>query len=327
MPTKIEITTKSVLLIVLIFVVGWLLVQVRDILVLLFVSFIVMSALKPLVDRVDQLRLPRFLAILAVYAIVISVIVGFGTAIVPPLVSQTVRLTTNLPRYFTQAAPFININQDTIISQIAPIGQNVARVTIGIFSNIVTFFTIAVFAFYFLLEHRNLRHFLDAFVGDELGDRIVIVVKTAEAQLGAWIRGELLLALIIGLASYLGLTLLGISYALPLALIAGVLEVIPIIGPIISAIPAVLVALTVSPGLALAVVALYFIIQQLENNLIVPGVMQKAVGVPPLASLLALMIGGRLGGIVGIILAVPILLVVKTIIQEFVSTTPKSTAK
>ena len=103
---------------------------------------------------------------------------------------------------------------------------------------------------------------------------------------------------------------------MPLALVAGVLEMVPIIGPIISAIPAVLVALTISPGLALTVAALYFIIQQLENNLIVPSVMQKAVGIPPLVTLLALMVGGRLGGTVGIILAVPILLAVETVLRE-----------
>ena len=96
-----------------------------------------------------------------------------------------------------------------------------------------------------------------------------------------------------------------------------ILEIIPIIGPIISAVPSVLVALTVSPGLALAVIALYIIVQQLENNLIVPAVMRQAVGLPPLASLLALMIGGRLAGTIGIVLAVPMLLVIQTLIQEF----------
>ena len=185
------------------------------------------------------------------------------------------------------------------------------------FSNILTVFTIAVFTFYFLLERNNLRKFLDIFVGDDLGDRLVIVVKDIEERLGAWVRGQLLLALIIGLASYLGLFILGISYVLPLALIAGILEMVPIIGPIISAIPAIIVALTVSPGLALAVAALYIIIQQLENNLIVPTVMHKVLGMPPLAILLALMVGGRLGGVVGIILAVPVLLVIQTVVGEF----------
>ena len=154
-------------------------------------------------------------------------------------------------------------------------------------------------------------------MGDDLGDRLVIVVKDIEERLGAWVRGQLLLALIIGLASYLGLFILGISYVLPLALIAGILEMVPIIGPIISAIPAIIVALTVSPGLALAVAALYIIIQQLENNLIVPTVMHKVLGMPPLAILLALMVGGRLGGVVGIILAVPVLLVIQTVVGEF----------
>lgn len=319
MPNRFEITTKTILYLVLIVAGGWLLIQIRDVLGLLFIAFIITSALRSGVDWMEKVGVPRILGVITLYAVLVGTIIGFGTVVLPPLVAETIRLGTNLPQYLAQLSPYVNTNIDSLIQQIAPIGQNVAKVTIGVFNNILTFFTVAVFAYYFLLEHKHLRQFLDMFVGDDIGDRVVVIIRKIEGRLGAWVRGEVILMLIVGLATYLGLTVLGVNYALPLALIAGLLEIVPIIGPIISAIPAVLVALTVSPGLGLAVVALYLIVQQLENNIIVPNVMQKAVGLPPMASLLALLIGGRLAGTVGIILAVPMLLVLQTVVQEFTS--------
>lgn len=315
MPQKLEISTRAILYFLGILVGGWLLLQIKDILFLLFIAFILMAALRPAVDSLDR-RLPRILSVLFIYVVIISLLVGFGSIIFPPLVSETGKFVTNLPDLFSTIATRFSLNLDTSIQQFAPIGQNVARFTLGIFSNILNIFTVAILTFYLLLERKNLRHLLNDFVGEETGSRVRTSIRLTEERLGAWVRGEIILMLIIGLGTYIGLTLLQMPYTLPLALIAGILEVVPIIGPIIAAVPSVLVALTVSPGLALAVVALYIIVQQLENNLIVPMVLRKAVGLPPLASLIALMIGGRLAGTMGIILAVPVLLVIQTLVQE-----------
>ncbi len=324
MPNRLEIAPKTLLWVGAIAISGWLLYLIRDILALLFVSYILMTALKPLVEWIVKMRLPRFLAILITYILIVSIFVGFGRMILPPLVNETGHFFNALPNFVNQLAPYASIDINTLIQQVAPIGQNVLRLTLGVFANIITIFTVAVFTFYFLLEHNHLENTLNTFIGEEWSKRTIRVLAKIEERLGAWVRGQMLLALIIGVFSYIGLLLLGINYALPLALIAGILEVVPIIGPIISGVPAVLVALTISPGLALGVVGLYFLIQQVENNILVPAVMRKAVGVAPLASLLALMVGGRLGGILGIILSVPILLVVQTLFAELLyKNTPK----
>ena len=126
------------------------------------------------------------------------------------------------------------------------------------------------------------------------------------------------MSVIIGLLSYIGLTVLGIPYALPLSLIAGVLEVIPVIGPIISAIPAILIAVVFSPFLGLGVAALYFVIQQLENHLIVPQVMKRAVGLNPLVVILAIAIGSKLLGLAGALLAVTLAVVGQIIVTEII---------
>lgn len=319
MPSRFEITTKTIIYFFLVLAGGWLVFQIKDILVLLFVSFIFMSALRPGVDALEKKRMPRVLAALLLYILVIGLLVIFGSMILPPLVSESVKLVANVPAQLETLSPFVDVRPDALLEQVAPITRNIAQLTIGVFSNLVTVFTVAVLTFYFLMEHKQLHHFLDMFVGEEIGKNIAHIVHKIEERLGAWVRGQLLLMLIIGLGTFLGLTILGVPYTLALAILAGLLEVVPFIGPIISAVPAVLVALTVSPTLAFAVIALYFLIQQLENNLIVPSVMQRAVGIPPLASLLALMIGGRLAGTIGIVLAVPMLLILQTGLEYFLN--------
>jgi predicted PurR-regulated permease PerM len=142
------------------------------------------------------------------------------------------------------------------------------------------------------------------------------IVRKAEEKLGGWLRGQLALSLIIGLAAYILLSALNIPYALPLAVLAGIMEVVPVIGPIVSAIPAILIAYISAPFSAIWVALGYFVIQQLENHLVVPQVMKYSVGLNPLVVILAVAIGGRLLGISGALLAVPITVVVQIIIEE-----------
>ena len=129
-------------------------------------------------------------------------------------------------------------------------------------------------------------------------------------------RGQLILMLIIGIVSYIGLIFLGVEFAVPLAFLAGLLEVIPTIGPTLSAVPAVIIASGTSPVLALATAALYFVIQQLENQLIVPRVMSKAVGLSPLVVIFALMVGFKIAGIAGAVLSVPAVLLVEILYRD-----------
>lgn len=316
MPAKIEISPKTILIISSLVIGVWLLGQIRDILFLLFISFIIMASLRPVVDRLVRLKVPRILAILLIYVLLIVLVGVYGTFIIPPLVYETVRFINNIPQYLEPITPYISIDFNTVVQQIAPLGQNVARATLGLFSNILAVFAVIVFSFYLLLERDSLSKALEVLVGKSLANRINRVLDKSESRMGAWVRGQLILALVIGQMTFIGLTLLKVNFALPLSLIAGVLEIVPIIGPNIAAIPAILVALTMSPGHVLVIILLYLVIQQLENNFIVPIVMKKTVGMTPLISLLALMIGGRLGGILGVVLSIPTLLVAQTIIQE-----------
>lgn len=276
-----------------------------------------MSALKPWVDSLEKWRIPRMVSALTIYVFFIAGIASLLTALLPPLVSQTIHLSDNLPRYINEFVPFAAIDPQALTQQVAPLGENLLKVTLGVFNNIVGVLTIFVISFYLIMERGNLDMQLETFLGEEGAKRFLVVIKKIEERLGSWVRGQFTLGIIIGVSTFIGLQLLGLPYVLPLSIIAGVLEIVPTIGPIISAVPAILVALTVSPLYALAIAALYFVIQQAENNLVVPYVMKQAVGLPPLVTLLSILVGAKLGGIGGAVLAVPLVVTIETVFSEY----------
>lgn len=319
MMQKVEISHRTIIFILLLLLGLWFLFLIRDILFLIFISFILMSALRPLVDFFARFRLPRFLTILGIYGFVFGFLGVSFASTVPALISQSAKLITDLPIFIEKILPYWNIDARSLANQIAPISENIVKVTVGIFSNIITTLTVLVITFYFLLEHKNSETVLSNFLGEKTGKQALLIVREIEKRLGAWVTGEFFLMFIIGLFCYAGLSFLKVEFALPLAIIAGVLEIVPTIGPILSAVPAVLVALATSPMLALFVIALYFLVQQFENNLIVPLVMKRSLGFSPLVTILSLMIGGRLAGFVGAVLAVPIVLVLQVLLRTFLT--------
>lgn len=320
MPTKIEISHRTIIFTLLLLATIWAVFQITDILFLLFISFILMSALRPLVEGLEKMRLPRILAIFILYGLVFGGL-GIGVAsMIPSLASQSGKLFAQFPEFLARVFPYISSDVRSLMQQVAPVGENLLRVTVGVFSNIVSVLTVMTFTFYFLLERRNLKDMLAGLLGEKTGDKVFLILSQIEKRLGSWVLGELCLMVFIGLLSYGGLYFLRVEYALPLAIFAGLLEIVPTIGPTVSAIPAILVAFGSSPVLAVSVAALYIIVQQVENNLLVPVVMKQSVGLSPVLTILALMIGGRFGGITGAVLAVPILLAIQVIVGALTTT-------
>ena len=314
---KIEISLRTVLATLAILAGIWLILQIRDILFLLFIAFLLMTALYPMVALLERIKIPRLLAIIIVYAVIFGVVGVFVISSIPSLITQTTRFVEEMPGVVSKVLPYWNINITTLVQQLAPIGQNIVQFTVGIFSNIFTTFTVLVFTFYFLLERRHIKKIISDTFGETIAARAIRVLQAIELRLGAWVRGELILMVSIGLFVYIGLTILHVDFALPIAIVSGLMEIIPNIGPIISAIPAVLIGLSISPVVALSVIVLYIIVHQVEGNIVVPIVMKQSVGLSPLVSILALMIGGRLAGMTGAVLAVPVLLVCQVLIKYF----------
>ena len=240
---------------------------------------------------------------------------GFSlAAIVPPLVEQTTRLVTVTPELLNKLG-LNEIEPTVIIRELSSIPSNVFRVALSAVGNIIVVFTVLVFTFYLLLERKNLKHHLTIAFGSNGEEKAEIFVDKVERRLGQWVRGQLFSMSLVGVLCYLGLRLLGIEFALPLAILAGLFEIIPNMGPIVSAIPAMIIALATAPSLALGVAALYFVVQQLQAQVITPSVMHQAIGFNPLVTMITLMAGYTLGGVGGAILGIPIILVLQLVLE------------
>lgn len=329
-PIKIEISHRTILFTLLILAGSYVLFRISDILILLFIAFMVSVAMGPLVAWLHRHHLPKNLAITLAYLVMIGSLVAIIAAIIPPLVTETANLINQIPIPQSLADDIKHWNIDaatlnTIASQLNSIPN-----VLGFIGSTVTFFTVlvtmTVMSFYFLKERQHLhKNLVWLFGANQTEKQAEKFVDRIDAQIGGWVRGELFLMLIVGVLTYGGLLLLNVNYALPLAIIAGLLEILPNIGPTISAIPAIIIAfLTGSPTMAVAVTALYILIQQLENSLIVPFVMKRAVGINPIATIIIILVGYRLGGVGGAALAIPLFLTAKVILAEYIRLRPKA---
>lgn len=320
-----EITSRTILFTVGLILFLFFLWNITDLFINLFIAFILMSSLKPLVDWLEQNRIPRALSSILVLLVSMGLIMTLLYLALPPLLSQTIgffvylsrELMTLLQRLDTQLTPRDILDQIPAFSQQLPNLTNIVyRTLYAFFGNILNIISVFFFTLYFLLGINKLEELAGRFLNRRQSEFFMETLRSVEKQLGAWMRAEFMLMLLIGLMSYVGLSILNVRYALPLAVIAGILEIFPIIGPTLSLIPAFFVAATSSWVLGLAVIGLYILIQQLENNLVVPLVMKKAVGIPPLAVLISVYIGQRLAGIYGIVLAVPLVATLVIIAKE-----------
>jgi len=323
MSSEIRITTKTVLVVVLLALAGWLVFQLRAVLLILSAALLLALALDPSVEWLGKRGIPRGAAVFLVFLTLGSLFLGFGALGVSPLIEQTGRFFQQLPELLSSSvqisgAPgFLRQFGEALAKQLAGLSSDVLRITWGAFSGALSIISVLVLSVYILLDFENLKRLLLSLLRRVDHEAAVDIINEIEAKLGAWFRGQLLLMLCIGVMTFVGLLILGVGYTLPLALIAGFLEIVPTLGPIAATIPAAIVGFATSPLTGLGVIALFILIQQLENNLIVPRVTQKAVGFNPLVTLIVLLIGGKLFGFAGVVLAVPTTLVVVTLLRYF----------
>lgn len=318
MPQKIEISAKTIVFTVVFLILLQVLWINRELIYALFLAFIFMSALKPAVIFLSSKKIPRPLAIIVVFVGFFSLLSLVLSLILPPLITESFAFFKNLPDIISKNIPYLSsyFNSNAFNSYLPNIGQNIVGVVSGLLSNIFFIVSVFFFTFYFLLDENLIKNLLKNFFSDKHAEEIMNTIAIIQTRMGSWVWAEFLLMVAIGGMTYLGLTLLGVRYALPLAIIAGLLEVLPLIGPIISAVPAFLVGISTSWFMGFSVLALFFIIQQIENNAMVPLIMKKTVGINPLLTLIALTTGAKLGGLIGAFIAIPLALLCETILAH-----------
>ena len=231
-----------------------------------------MSALRPAVIFLSNYKVPRTLSIILVYLVFVSFFITLISLIVPPIVIETSVLLRSLPGILEDLSPQLSKYVD--FSDLTRFVPNVTNNILGfigsVFSNTLFIVTTLFFGFYFLLEENLLDKFLKQYFHESTVKRVTSVLGKAEKRMSSWFWGELTLMTVVGVLTFIGLKIIGMKYALPLAVLAGLLEVVPNIGPVMSSIPAIILGFSNSAFGGFAAMTLYIIVQQLENNLIVP---------------------------------------------------------
>ena len=315
----INISTSTIFRVILILLGLVFLFVIRDIVLILFISIIIAAAVNEPVSWMQRKRVPRLLGVVFLYLLLFLILAGLTTLILPPLAQQVRDLGGNFPELVSktgialeewwgeyQGADQLKNIFGNFSDKISQLAQNVFSGIVNLFGGIFSALVILVISFYLSLKENGMKKFVLSFTPSEHQHYVSGLIDRIYVKIGGWLRGQLLLMLIIGILTYIGLLILGVEYALVLAILAGVLEIIPYLGPALWAIPAFILAFLKSPILAVWVLVLYVVIQQLENYVVAPQVMKKTVGLNPITIIIVMMIGIKLAGILGIILSVPL---------------------
>lgn len=298
-------------------------IAARNVLFLLFVSVLLASALEPIVGWLrEHIRRGRVATILVVYLAFFVVMIGLAFIVLPAAVNQGQRILASLPEFFEQVRVWaadlrpaalstsITALVDSVAETFAPAPppgpDEVVEVGTAVAEGAVFLFTMLAIVFFWLIEHARVQRYTLAFLSSNRRAGARRAWNEIETRLGLWVRGQLILMGAIGVSTTIAYALLGLPGALLLGLIAALTEAIPIVGPLLGAIPAILVAATVSPELALVVAAIYLALQLIESNVLVPLVMRNTIGISPLLVLFSLLVGAAVGGLIGAFLAVPL---------------------
>ena len=327
---------QTVLTIAAVAIVAFALWAAREAVLLIYVSALIAMGFSPLVRVIERprtskgrSRVPRWLAILVIYLAIVGVIVLVGLMVIPPLVAQAAALWDTLPAQFNRLQTFLvryKLMTRTITLaeavQNAPSGSGtnavetllvaVSTVIGGVFGVI----TVLILSFYLLIEANTMFEYVVRFVPAGRRADVATAARDAVDKVSAWLRAQFVLAGVMGTFTAVGLGIMGVPYFYVVALVAAIGETIPIVGPVIGGITAVAVASTVSAKLAVGVGIFFLILHQLEANVLVPKVMERRVGVSPVAVMVALLVGGALWGLVGAILAIPTAAILSVIVED-----------
>lgn len=326
----IHISAGTIIKVVLILLSFWALFILKDLFLVVLVSIVIASSIEPATKWLMKRKVPRILAVIMMYLLLAAFLAGVVFFLLLPLLSESLDFLNNFPNYFNvntvsntisqneflSSQPIVaglknSVNLSEIISQINGVITGLSSSTFNtvssVFGGITSFFLMIILSFYLSVEQDGVGKFLKIVTPLKHENYVINLWQRSQRKIGLWMQGQIILAVIIGVLVYLGLLLLGVQNALLLAFLAGAFEIIPLFGPILASIPAI--ALSFVGGgftLALIVAGLYIIVHQFENQLIYPLVVKKVVGVSPIISIIALVVGFELAGFLGLILSVPI---------------------
>jgi predicted PurR-regulated permease PerM len=331
----ITISTKTIVHVIVTILILAFLWAIRDIVAVVFVALILAAVMNPFVDALGKYKVPAALAAISFYVLLLGIFTLAFVLIMPQLANQISRMVPMfggeapqfvtalqaaldfLRGFFIEHSAGIQAGMGSVQDQMPNLIRTVFGFLAGVFGGIMNLVLVFVLAFYMVVEEKEAMRWFKNLLSEKHQRFAENLMLQVQKKFGRWLIGQLCLSLIIGLLYYAGLMILGVEGALLLGVVAAFAEFIPYVGPIITGIIVVIAAFAQSPVTALFALAFMILVQQLESNLITPKVMQKAVGVNPVISIIAFMVGAKLFGPVGMILAIPVTTAVSVAVMEY----------
>ncbi len=326
--TSYEISWGGVWKALAVVALGWLLYLSLDILLAILVALVIAAGLDTPVSWLKKRGVPRLLSTLLFFLAGFIFLAAILYTIVPIAIADFTSLFANLRQYTgplfdsfeaSQALGTVGsrLNElaDSLISGTLPATQIIA----SLFGNIFLAIAVLILAFYLTVGQDGVEKFLVSILPASYEDSAVELYLKTRKKIGQWLKGQVLLSLVVGLVVFIGLWALGVKYSLLLGILAGLFEIVPFVGPIFGGGISILIALSTSFNLAIYTLILFVVIQQLENNLLVPVVMRYATNLNPAVILISVLIGGKLFGFVGLILAIPVSVLLQELLEKWAS--------
>lgn len=320
--------------------------EIGHVLLLFFIAVLFAAALNPTVRALEKRRIPRPVSVIAMFLILLFILGFFVSQLIPLVATQLLELAKSLTSLLsklqngTLSFPFDEriqsflqdflqeVDRDTVINQIQEtlknassqlegLANNTFAVIKTVFNGLFNFVVVLVLTFFLVTNDTAVNGFFISLFPSKHGKYIVEKIEIIQNKVGYWLRGQIVLMLLMFTLSLLGLLILQVDNALTLAMMTGIAELLPVVGPIFAGIPAILVAFNQSPLLALSVVVLIFILHELEGNVLVPLVMRKAVGLNPIIIILAMLVGLETLGVLGMIIAIPVTTILSIFVKDY----------
>ena len=295
-------------------------------LALLTLGISIAAALAPMVAWLAR-RVPRLLAIVLVYLVVLLLLVGIGWIIIPQLVNQAREISFRAPALiremqdlFAQGDRIFGVSlMDTLLPQVGQFSALLISMPVRIISSLFDILLVLFISVYLLIEAPTIRRFLLSLFPAGYRKRVDGLVMDISQAMGGYVRGTVLTSIAVGFLTYLGLLVIGVDFPLVFGLLAGLLEVIPYLGPLIAAVPILIVALLESPVQGLVALIFLFVLQQFESLVLRPNIMHTQTAVSPLLVILAIIAGSTLGGLLGVIVAIPLAAGLRVVVKEVIA--------
>jgi predicted PurR-regulated permease PerM len=327
--------TRAAIIVLLLVVLMFITYDIRGILLLFFVAFLLAAALDPLVDKMQDMKIPRSLSMLIIYIVIFFLIGTFATSVIGLVIEQVSGITVRIGELISnmeahgvsipfaeQLQPYIDQFYETVDVQAAfgqiqdvflLVSEQLINFSIGLFNLLI----VLTLAFFMTVEEKEIDDFFLSMFPERYGKYISTRMSAIKGQIGLWLRGQLFVSIVAAVISYIGLVLMGVEYAFILSVIAGISMVIPVIGRFVAWIVTFPIVFSQSPALSLWMSIYYLVVQQVENNFLVPYIMNKAVGLSPIVIIFAMMVGMQYLGIIGLILSIPIATTVAIFVKDY----------